>query len=191
MRVRVQPPTLLSEGGDDVETVLERHGFERHRTQGGWTTLLVDLAGSEEEIMARFRPATQRAIRKSRAVGVEVEVQDTLEGWQTLAGLQSELARRAPVPLADKPLVERVSRYWLRSGSGGTVLVAHRNNEALAAALLITYRDTAYLPVIPSSARNRDLPASHLLVWEAARWARQHGCARLDSGRVQHDCTAG
>ncbi len=179
-RVRVQPPTRLNEGGDDVETVLERHGFERHRMQGGWTTLLVDLAGSEEEIMAQFRPATQRAIRKSRDVGIEVEVQDTLEGWQTLAGLQSELARRAPVPLVDKPLVERVSRYWLRGGSGGTVLVAHRNHEALAAALLITYRDTAYLPVIPSSVRNRDLPSSHLLVWEAARWARQRGCARLD-----------
>ena len=34
--------------------------------------------------------------------------------------------------------------------------------------------------MIPSSRRNRRLPAGHLLVWEAMRWAKQHGCTCFD-----------
>jgi len=179
-RLRMAPPVPLLDGGDDVETTLERHGLVRRRTLGGWATLVTDISRNEDEILRAFRSATQRSIRKSQRLGIEVNVEDSPAGWAALSALQTELARSTPVGGVTSEDVERISRLWLRHGSGGTILVARHQGEPLAAALVITYRGTAHLPLIPSSHRQRELPASHLLVWEAMRWARSHGCAALD-----------
>jgi lipid II:glycine glycyltransferase (peptidoglycan interpeptide bridge formation enzyme) len=58
--------------------------------------------------------------------------------------------------------------------------VARHEGEPVAAALIIAYRGTAHLSMIPSSRRHPKLPASHLLVWEAMRWAKAQGCTTFD-----------
>ena len=197
-RVRLQPPVPLASGGDDVETLLERDGFTRQRQHGGWTTLLLNISPDETQILADLRSATQRAIKKSRNLGVTVGAEDTPNGWATIAGLQTALGRRAPVPPLDTETMARISTHWLHgsaateasampaggpadpAGAGGTALVARHRGLAVAAALVVTYHGTAHLPIIPSSRRGGDVPASHLLVWEVIRWAKAHGCAALD-----------
>jgi len=179
-RLRIAPPVPLHEMGDDVETVLERHGLARRRMLGGWATLVADISRDEDHILRAFRPATQRSIRKSLRLGIEVDVQDSPPGWAVLSALESELARSAPVSPVQPAEVERISRLWLRNGSGGTIMVARHQGEPLAAALVIKHKRTAHLPMIPSSRRYRELPASHLLVWEAMRWAKLHGCTEFD-----------
>ena len=178
-RVRLQPAVPLAEGGDDIETLLERRRYSRERPHGGWTTLLLDITRPEDDILAGFRDATKRAIKKSRALGVTVEPEDGRDGWRAIADLQTELGRRAPVPPLDAEMAARVSEHWLRGGEGGTVLVARHQGAPLAAALVITYQGRAYLPIIPSR-RGADVPASHLLVWETIRWAKARGCTTLD-----------
>jgi hypothetical protein len=179
-RVRIQPSMPLDAQADDVETILDAHGWTRRRTHGIWTTLLIDIMPEESLIVAGFRDATQRAIKKSRRLGVEVHAEDTPEGWRAIADLQAELSLRAPVITVDAATIERISLGWLRGGAGGTVLVARHEGEAIAAGLVVVHRDTAYLPVIPSTRGKGDLPASHLLVWEAILWAKAHGCANFD-----------
>ena len=179
-RLRLAPPVPLLDGGDDVETALERHGLVRRRSLGGWATLVTDISGDEDDVLRSFRSATQRAIKKSLRLGIDVNEEDAPSGWDVLAGLETELARWTPVGPARPADIERTSRLWLKDGAGGTVLVARHQGEPLAAALVVTHRGTAHLPMIPSSRRHRELPATHLLVWEAMRWARSHGCSALD-----------
>jgi peptidoglycan pentaglycine glycine transferase (the first glycine) len=176
-RLRVGPAIPLDRGGENVEAILKRHGFA---CISEWATLLVDISGNEDEIMASFRPATQRSIKKSRRLGIEIHPEDTPDGWGAIAALQTELSRTSSTSPVDKPAIERVSRHWLRGGSGGTILVARHHGEALAAVMLVIHRGTAYTPIIPSSHRHREFPATHLLVWEAMRWAKQRGCTVLD-----------
>ena len=179
-RLRLAPPMPLEQGGDDVETALERLGLERRRVLGGWATLLVDMSPDETALIKSFRSATQRSIRKSVRLGIEVGVEDEPRGWSVLVDLENELAQTTQVSAVDRERMSRISRCWLRGGMGGTVLVARHDGEPLAAALVIRDRRTAFLPMIPSSRRHRELPASHLLVWEAMRWARAQGCATFD-----------
>ena len=179
-RLRMAPPAPLCEIGDDVETVLERHGFQRRRVLGGWATLVGDMCQEEDEILRTFRPATQRSIRKSVRLGIEISVDDNPIGWGVLSALETDLARRAPVSPVQPTDLASISRFWLRHGSGGTILVARLGGQPLAAALVIKYRNTAHVPMIPSSRRHREVPASHLLVWEAMRWAKSHGCTAFD-----------
>ena len=179
-RLHVEPAVPLDEGGDDVETLLERHGFVRRRVMGTWATLLVDIGPDEEDILASFRPATQRSIRKSRRLGIEVCSEDTPEGWSVLSALETDLSRRTPVNPVDRETIAQISRHWLADASGGTILIPRRDGMPLAAALVIVYGQRAHLPMIPSSHRHRKLPASHLLVWEAMRWAKARGCTTFD-----------
>jgi hypothetical protein len=178
-RIRMEPPAPLGQGGDEIRTILERHGLKRC---SDWATLLLDLTADEERIVAGFRSTTQQCIRKSSALGITVEPQDTREGWRTLAALQADLSLRAPVPLVDESMIGRISRDWFREGSGGTVLVAYHGEEPLAAALIVTYHGTAHLVMMPSGHLNREFPSSHLLLWEAMRWSKDHGCSTFDLG---------
>ena len=179
-RLRLQPPLPLAQGGDDVETMLERHGLVRRRILGGWATLTVDLGPGEDDIRRSFRSATQRSIKKSLRLGIEVCHEDTPQGWSALSRLESDVAQRSPVGEVDESEIASISRNWLRQGQGGTILVARHGGEPLAAALLVVYGEKAYLPLTPSSSRHRELPASHLMVFEAARWAKSRGCSSLD-----------
>jgi lipid II:glycine glycyltransferase (peptidoglycan interpeptide bridge formation enzyme) len=90
------------------------------------------------------------------------------------------MAGRTPVRPIDERFVAAISQRWFRGGPGGTVLVARHAGEPLAAALVIVYRGTAHLRTLPSSRRQRELPATHLLVWDAMRWAKTQGCTAFD-----------
>jgi peptidoglycan pentaglycine glycine transferase (the first glycine) len=179
-RTCVQPPLPLDGGGDDVETLLDLHGFVRRRTMEAWATLKVDIDRAEDDILASFRQQTRYEIRRSTRQGAQVFTEDSPEGWATLARLQAETALRAPVPSVRTEEIAVMSRFWLKRGSGGTVLVARLDGDAIAAALVIVHGDCAYVPYMPSS-RCHKVSASHLLVWEAMRWARSHGCKVYDS----------
>ena len=179
-RLHVEPPIPLAEGGDDVETTFDRSGFVRRRGMGTWATLLVDLDRDEDQIMGSFRPRTRTQVRKCAASGIEVDAEDTPEGWAVLSRLDAEMALRADVRPIGLETVARISSCWLAGGAGGTLLVARHDGEPVAAALVVVYRDRAHLSVIPSSRRHGKLSASHLLVWEAMRWARRRGCRTFD-----------
>jgi len=55
VRVRIAPQWVLAAGGDDVETLMERHGFQRRRMMGGWSTLLTDISLDEAALLHTFR----------------------------------------------------------------------------------------------------------------------------------------
>jgi len=182
IRVRVQPAMPLLEAGDDAETILERQGFVRRRLLGIWSTLLVDISLPEDQIFAAFSPYVRHRIRRSARLGIEVHCDDSPTGWSVLSNLQAELSKRAPVPPISEAAARATSLCWLNGGSGGTVLVASLGDKVLAAAMIPIYRGTAYLRVIPSSGKHRELPTSFSLLWEAMRWARAQGCDTFDLG---------
>jgi hypothetical protein len=185
VRLRVAPSVPLDEVGDDVETILERHGFVRRRTMGTWATVCVDLARDEAELLASFRTLTRRQIKKCVKLGVTVTEEDTSEGLRILCDLQTAMRAWAPVPEMRLETLKSISRLWLAGGSGGTVLIAREDGRPAAAILALVYRERAHLSVMPSARRGDGggkAPASYLLLWEAMRWARNRGCTVFDLG---------
>jgi peptidoglycan pentaglycine glycine transferase (the first glycine) len=178
-RLSVQPAAALDAVGDGFETILDARGFVRRRSAGIWSTLVVDLDRPDDEILASFRARYRSKIRQSAKLGIEVACEDDPRGWSALAALDAEMAARTPLRPIDAGAVEAISRRWCAGGSGGTVLVARHEGEALAAVLVIVYRATAHMRMMPSS-RRKKVSTSHLLLWEAMRWAKSQGCTEFD-----------
>lgn len=185
VRLRVSPPVPLGGGGDDVESVLERHGFVRRRVMGSWATLCVDLQRSEDEVLGSFRSSTRAIIRKSVRYGVAVTTEDSPQGLAILHDLQNAMRTRTPVPAVSAEALSRISRFWLAGGAGGTVMIARQDDRPLAAILVLKHRDRAFMHMMPSVSHDGvrgGVSTSHLLLWEAIRWARDHDCAVFDLG---------
>ena len=145
VRLRLAPQWLLTDGGDDVETVLERHGFRRRRMLGMWSTLLVDISADEEAVLHGFRRQARQSIAKCQRAGLTVAVEDRRQGWEALSAMHADMALRVgvrPLPLS---AVERVSRCWINGGADGAVLVAREHGRPVSGALVIRYAGTAYL----------------------------------------------
>jgi Acetyltransferase (GNAT) domain len=180
-RLRLQPVAPLDDIGDEMETILDAHGFVRRRSEGIWSTLVVDLNRPEDEILASFRSRYRSRIRQSTGLGIEIAEQDDLTGWNTLAALDAEMSARTGMQPVDAALVQAIGRCWCDHGHRGTVLVARLGGgESLAAVLVVAYRSTAHMVMMPSSRRHEKLPTSHRLLWEAMLWAKAHGFTEFD-----------
>lgn len=179
-RVRLQPAMGLDALGDEVETILDTHGFVRRRAAGGWATLVIDIDRPEDEILASFRARYRSRIRQSSGLGIDVSEEDGAAGWNTLAALDAEMSARTGTRPTDASWIESVCRNWCRDGAGGTILVARLHGEPLAAILVVAFRSTAHMLMMPSSRRHGNLPTSHRLLWDAMCWAKAHGFSEFD-----------
>ena len=182
LRLRVSPRRELGSGGDEIETALERFGFVRRRIYGSWATLKVDLDKSEAELMSELHHSTRRLVRKAEKAGVAVVRDDSYAGWGAFQRLQQEMSDRKGTGCLSLPYLERLSRVWLRGGAGGTLLFAVYQQRPIAAMLLVRWRDTTTYMAGGSSKAFPKLPTSHLLFWEAIRWAKAQGCSTFDLG---------
>jgi len=179
-RLRLQPAMSLDAVGDEVETILDAHGFVRRRAVGGWATLVVDLERPEDDILASFRSRYRSRIRQSAGLGIEVTEEDGAGGRNALAALDAEMSARTGTQPTDASWIEAVSRDWCRDGTGGTIFVARLDGEPLAAVLVVAFRSTAHMLMMPSSRRHGNLPTSHRLLWDAMCWAKAQGFTEFD-----------
>jgi peptidoglycan pentaglycine glycine transferase (the first glycine) len=180
VRVKLMPRRPLAEGGDDVETVLERHGFVRRRLEGGWATLLVDLTPEEDALLHTFRRQTRQNIKKCVAAGLCVQVEDGAAACEAMAGLYGELALRATLKPIPVQWFESMVCDWVHRHSGGGVFIARRDGLPVAGAVVFVDSGVAYLDTIASNGAARALPTNSLLVWEIMRWAKRRGCSTFD-----------
>jgi hypothetical protein len=181
-RLTVQPAVRLDETGDQMETVLEARGLVRRRTEGIWATLVVDLSRPEDEIMASLRSRYRSRIRQSARRGIEVTPARGPDAVAALTRLDQEMSARTGLRPLGAELIGAICRSWCCDDRGGTALIARHQGDLLAAILVVGYRRTAEMYMMPSSRRLGNVSASHLLLWEAMLWAKAHGFTEFDLG---------
>ena len=180
VRITMAPQWELRNGGDEIETILERAGFVRRRTLGDWATLIIDISEPEDAVLQSFRRQARQAIRKCQEAGMEVVLGDTPSGRASCAALIREMSEHTPLGIYSEAALERASSGWFAGGEGGTILLARTGEQVMAGALVLRQGTRAHLVSLPSGRGSSKLPTSHLVVWEAVRWAKSRGCTTFD-----------
>ena len=148
----------------------------------------MDLLGDESTLLARMKPKTRYNIRLAARKGVQVregKIGD-LELWQSLYLVT---ARRNGIFPHD-PQFFRALALAGESDAKVRLLIAEKDDEALAAMFLSTSADGAAYLYGASSGENRQLMAPYALQWAAMLASKSEGCASYDLfGRGRPDPT--
>jgi peptidoglycan pentaglycine glycine transferase (the first glycine) len=141
-------------------------------------TLKLDLSLPEEALLAGMKQKTRYNVRLAMRRGVIVR-SGSLEDLDLLYRLYAETSIR------DGFVIRHVEYYKDAWGSFidadlAQPLIAEVDGEPVAALVVFRFADTATYMYGMSSQAHREKMASHLLQWEAVRWAKKQGCTTYD-----------
>jgi CelD/BcsL family acetyltransferase involved in cellulose biosynthesis len=139
----------------------------------------------DPDVVARGfrRSSVRRAIRRAAREGVVVRrAEEPAELTGTYYDLHVQTRRRQGVPAQPRRYFELLWERMIEPGLG-FVLLAWAGPTPVAGAVYLAWKDTVTYKYGASDAEHWQLRPNHLVMWEAIRWACEHGYRTLDLGR--------
>ncbi len=143
------------------------------------TTVWIDLTPDEDIILARMKQKWRYNIRLAGRKGVvvregnEADLEKFIELMQ-VTGERKTFGVHAP------DYYRTFWRLFASEEGRALLLLAEYRGEPLAGVMVGRVGRQAYYFYGASGNRHRNLMPSHLLQWEAMRWAKRQGCTRYD-----------
>ena len=141
-------------------------------------TVIVDLLGEEGAILAQMKPKTRYNIRLALRRGVTVRL-GTAFDLPTFYALLQTTSTRDGFGIHTRGYYEQAYRLFAAQEAVG-LLLAEREGRVLATLMAFTWGTKAWYMYGASSDEGRQHMPTHLLQWEAMRWAKARGCQTYD-----------
>ena len=137
-------------------------------------TLQLDLSPSPDELLAQMRKSTRYEIRRGIKEEIEVSTSDKPEEIREFYENQLAVAKKHKfVPFSHKFLYQQ---FLVFSKEGHALLFhARKQDQLLASAFIIFYRNEAVYHYGISTAANRNFPGAHACQWAAILEAKKRG----------------
>ena len=139
------------------------------------------LEGTEAQVKRRMRESTRLSIGKASRQGV---VMTRLTGDDAMPRLHRLLVgagRRRGFPVRRLDHFETLRRTFVDRGAGVVTMATYEGHD-VAAACGVRFGRTGYVLYSGIDPAFRALRAGGATHWELIRWAREHGCDRMDWG---------
>lgn len=169
--------------------VLERTGFQARPDRlppAVWTkaTAVIALNRDEEALMAAISATKRKQIRRAQKAGLTVRLGARAD-LPAFEELLVALCKRRGVS-SNIPLGKGLESLWDTLAPGGRLklLVVELNGTPLSALLVVAVGEWVRAWRIGWSGEHEKDNPSHLIYWEAIRWARQNGFKYFDIGGV-------
>lgn len=174
--LKIEPPWEYEPA---VGNLLSHYGFfSSPHTFKPRASIIVDLTPEPDAILANMHRSTRYNIRLACRRGIVVE-RGTSQDIPTFYELLGATAKRSHFPIRDIDYYER--QYQYLSGQGkATLLLAKHEGRTIGARIACTCGDRATDLHGADSGDVRHLKVNHRLVWEAMKWAKEHGCLSFD-----------
>lgn len=143
----------------------------------------VALDSRPDSILARFTPATRRAIRKAQHSGLRVKIESSAEPMRVFFDLHCQTRRKHGVPPQPVEFFENIQRHVLARDLG-FVAVAWLDRRPVAAAVFLVLGERAFYKFGASATKYLALRGNNLVMWEAMRELSRRGATTLDMGRT-------
>jgi lipid II:glycine glycyltransferase (peptidoglycan interpeptide bridge formation enzyme) len=142
-------------------------------------TALLSLEKSEEELLSGLSDSTRYNIGWSKRKGVEIRMSDSVEKITEFERLLAETAARHRfVKQKEQSYYRKQFEAWVGSGLG-KLLLAKKDDQVIAAALIVSFGDTTtYLHAASTTAVK--LRQSYPMVWQAILEGKKAGSKYFD-----------
>lgn len=144
----------------------------------------LSLNDPPEALMRRFhRSCVRQRISRAEKSGLRLKIADGKADLRVFCRLLSMTRARRGLPQQPSVFFEAL---WdeLRPPDQLTVLIAQKDGQAIAAVLLLTYKDRVSVEYAASDESFLNYSPIHFLFWEAIKWASERGFRTIDFGRT-------
>lgn len=142
-------------------------------------TFQLDISKSEEEILKGMHQKTRYNIRLAEKRGVEIIEDNSEVGFEEYWKLTEETTIRQKFYAHTKSYHRKMWQTMIQNGTGH-LLKAVYGKKILTTWVLFELNGVLYYPYGASSNENREVMASNLMMWEAIRLGKSHGCRMFD-----------
>ena len=143
------------------------------------TTMFLSLEPEEEKILAGMKSRARYNTRLADRKGVEIVEDSSQEGLENLWGMFELTADRSDFWYRPKEYQVPMWRTLVDAGRARVLFAVHEG-DLLAAVFLGVLGEKGWYQYGASTNEKRNLKATHLLQWEAMKWAKQHGVTYYD-----------
>jgi len=144
----------------------------------------LDLTKGETEVFKGLRESTRRNIRNSQKQAVQVTLETSEKALPGFYELNCMTRQRHGLPPQPYSFFEKLGTHLLTKGRG-LVVSAFHDEELIAGAVFLHFRDRAVYKYGASKIEHQHLRANNLVMWEAIRWYARHGFKDLSLGRTE------
>lgn len=142
------------------------------------TTFIIDLTKNEEELLKSFTSKTRYNIRLAQKKGVVIKEDNSPEAFTKYLELTFATAKRQNFFAHTRHYHELMWKHL--HPTIAHLLTATYNNEVISAWILFVYDNVLYYPYGASSLEHKEVMANNLLMWEAIKLGKKHGCTSFD-----------
>lgn len=137
-------------------------------------SIRVDLSTDEDTIFRRFSEAKRRAVRRAAKNGIHVEVTQDINAFIKLKNTSAGFLGFITTYGLDK--------LWHQfAPHRADILIAYTTERKPVGGIFLLYwQHMAYYWVAGATKEGKKLFAPTLLIWEALRQAKKHGCTAFD-----------
>jgi len=174
--IKLEPNILKNEGEEEK---IKKLGLIPGKSIFTKYTSIIDLTLPEDELFKNLKPKTRYNIKVAQKHGVYAEEDNSEEAFNKYLELLFETANRQNFYAHNKDYHRKLWRTLKDTGIPH-LLTAKYQGKILAAFMLFIFNKKIYYPYGASTREYRELMAPTLLMWEAIRFGKKHGCLEFD-----------
>lgn len=143
---------------------------------------VIDLSAGVDQAFSNLTPAAQRAVRKARKEGVQVEESREISAIDTFYKLQCITRQRHGLPPQPYSFFKNLHERIIDSGEG-SIFTARLNGDPISCSIFIQQADIVHYKYGASDYRFQNTRCNNLVMWTAIETYSNRGFKEIHLGR--------
>ncbi len=187
--IKLEPKVRKEAVNKKKKNFLKRNGYVKGRPLFTKYNFVLNLEAEEADLLKSFKSKTRYNIRLAERKGVEVEIDNSDETFETFLSLIKETTKRQGFYAHEEDYYREMWEV-LKNGKKQMInnhnelkadlIVARYKGEIITAWMLFWFGKTMYYPYGASTRKYREVMANNLVMWEAIKIAKKRGCLYFD-----------
>lgn len=143
-------------------------------------SFMLDLTKTETELLALMKQKTRYNTGLAKRKGVEIIEDNSPQAFENYLRLTFQETTKRQGFYAHTPEYHRKMWQILHPSGIAHLLTAKFEGEILVTWVVFIFNNVLYYPYGASSSKDRNIMASNLMMWEAIKFGKAHGCHSFD-----------
>lgn len=180
LMVKMEPNEIRDQRTESrVQGLKRKVGLVRGRSLFTRWSFLWDISKAEEELLGGMKQKTRYNVRLAEKKGVRIIEDNSSQGFEDYWKLMEETTARQGFFAHTKKYHQQMFETLSKAGIAH-LFKAIFEEKVLTTWVVFNLNGVLYYPYGASTREDSNVFASNLMMWEVAKWGKNHGCKLFD-----------